>query len=80
MAIHVREPEADRAVRRLAARLDVSLTDAIRISATNELARAEAKKDTLKVRLAKIQKRVAAYKPTGKLADKAFFDDLSGDL
>ena len=80
MAIHLREPEADLAVRRLAARLGVSLTDAIRISATNELARTEVKKLPLAVRLGRIQTRVAAYKPTGQRADKAFFDELSGDL
>ena len=39
MAIHLREPAADLAVRTLAARLGVSLTDAIRISAENELKR-----------------------------------------
>jgi antitoxin VapB len=80
MAIHLREPEADYAVRKLAARLGVSLTEAIRISATNELIRTEAQQVPLAARLRKIQDRVAAYKPTGLKADKAFFDELSGDL
>jgi antitoxin VapB len=78
VAIHLREAEADRAVRALAARLGVSLTDAIRISATNELARNERKRLPLGARIAKIQDRVAGYEPTGLAADKAFFDELSG--
>jgi antitoxin VapB len=80
MAIHLREPEADLAVRRLAARLGVSLTEAIRISATNELARADAKNKPLAARLLTLQNQVAAHRPTGQTADKAFFDELSGDL
>jgi antitoxin VapB len=80
MAIHLREAETDLAVRKLAARLGVSLTEAIRISATNELARTERAKKPLVKRLADIQNRFAAYRPTGKQADKAFFDELSGDL
>ena len=80
MAIHLREPAADLAVRKLAARLGVSLTDAIRISATNELARAGRSETALSARVGKIQERVAAYEKTGLAADKAFFDELSGDL
>lgn len=80
MAIHLREAETDLAVRRLAARLGVSLTEAIRISATNELKRTDARKEPLAARLQKIQGRVAAYGQTGLKADKEFFDDLSGDL
>ncbi len=80
MAIHLREPSTDRAVRKLAERLGVSLTEAIRISAVNELARTEPKTNTLSARVKKIQARVAAYGKTGLVADKAFFDELSGDL
>jgi antitoxin VapB len=80
MAIHLREPETDLAVRKLAARLGVSLTEAIRISATNELARTERQRKPLAARLLKIQNRVAAHRPTGLKADKAYFDELSGDL
>ncbi len=80
MAIHLREPQADLAVRKLAARLGVSLTEAIRISATNELARTDGKRKPLAARLLAIQNRVAAHKATGLKADKAYFDELSGDL
>jgi antitoxin VapB len=80
VAIHLREPETDLAVRKLAARLGVSLTEAIRISATNELARTDLRNKPLAARLRNIQDQIAAYKPTGQKADKAFFDELSGDL
>ncbi len=80
MAIHLREPSTDQAVRKLAERLGVSLTEAIRISAVNELARTEQKTKTLAGRVKKIQARAAAFGKTGLAADKAFFDELSGDL
>ena len=80
MAIHLREPSTDRVVRKLACRLGVSLTEAIRISAVNELARTEQQGMTLAARVMKIQGRVATFGKTGLVADKAFFDELSGDL
>ena len=80
MAIHLREPAADLAVRTLAARLGVSLTDAIRISAENELKRVGAKTVFRRQRIARIQERLKTFGGTGLKADKAFFDALSGDL
>ena len=80
MAIHLREPGADLAVRKLAARLGVSLTEAIRISAVNELGRADAKSGSRRQRIARIQDRIKSFGRTGLKADKAFFDALSGDL
>lgn len=80
MAIHLRELATDQAVRALASRLGVSLTEAIRISAVNELARMAGRSDTLAARVGRIQKRVAGFGSTGAAADKAFFDNLSGDL
>lgn len=41
MAIHVRDPETDSLVRRLARRKGVGLTDAIREAVANELERDE---------------------------------------
>lgn len=80
MAIHLREPSTDEAVRKLASRLGVSLTEAIRMAAVNELARTEGRTKTLAARIGRIQKRVAGFAATGAVADKAFFDELSGDL
>jgi antitoxin VapB len=80
MAIHLREPAADSAVRRLAAALGVTLTEAIRLSAENELNRVKAQGGKLSARIKKLQNRVATLPVTGKLADKGFYDDLSGDI
>ena len=80
MAIHLREAAADNAVRRLAATLGVSLTEAIRISAENELSRVKGQGRNLTARIKKLQNRAAAFRVTGDAVDKAFYDDLSGDL
>ena len=79
MAIHIREAEADKAVRKLAGVLGVSLTEAIRISAENELKRVESVRRPLHERIKRIQEHIAGFEPTGLKADKAFFDELSGD-
>ena len=79
MAIGVRNPEAEDAVRKLAAKLGDSLSEAIRIAAINRVKRASVIKEPLAVRIKKIQDLVASYKKTGLRADKAFFDELSGD-
>lgn len=80
MAIHLREPATDAAVRRLAATLGVSLTEAIRISAENELKRISASKTSLEAKVARIQQRARKFTRSGLKADKAFYDDLSGNL
>ena len=80
MAIHLREPAADLAVRKLAAALGVSLTEAVRVSAENELKRVRDVANTRRARIKEIQDRVAAMGRTGLKADKAFFDELSGDV
>ena len=80
MAIHIRGPEADRAVRELAAALGVSLTEAIRVSAENEMKRVAAARRPLRERIKRIQDHIASFEPTGLKADKAFYDELSGDV
>jgi antitoxin VapB len=80
MAIHIREVETDKVVRKLAQTLGVSLTEAIRISAENELKRVGASVDARRQRISRLQERVKAFGTTGLKADKAFFDELSGDL
>jgi len=76
MAVHIRDPETDTLVRRLAERKGVGLTEAIRLAVGAELARDEADGRLAKVR--EIQARIAARGRSGLKADKAFFDDLSG--
>jgi antitoxin VapB len=79
MAFYVRNPATDQAIRRLAKLEGKTLTDTIREAVVNETGRERAR-FPLRDRIAAIQDDVAALaRPGGKPADKAFFDDLSGD-
>jgi antitoxin VapB len=53
-------------------------TDAVLSALENELARIEGEK-SLAERLKPLQERIAKWPLTGLKADKAFFDDLSGE-
>jgi antitoxin VapB len=79
MAFHIRDPKTDKAVRQLAARKGVSMTEAVREAVENELAKLEEDKRPMLERIRDIQERVAACPKTGLKADKAFYDWLSGD-
>jgi len=77
MAFHVRDPETDAMVRKLARREGVGLTEAVKRAVS---ARLEADKAVpLPERLKRIADEIAKYPDTGLKADKAFFDDISGD-
>lgn len=78
MAIHVRDPRADRLVRELARKRGIGLTEAITQAVAAELAREDAKL-SLAERLRPLQESIAARGCTGLKADKAFFDWLSGE-
>lgn len=78
MAIHVRDPETDALVRRLAQRKGLGLTETIREAVKNELEEGD-KKLSLWERTADIRARIASYPKTGLEADKAFYDSLYED-
>ena len=78
MAFHVRDGETDALVRELARREGVGLTEAVK-RAVRERLRSGEKQVPLRHRLKKIQDEIAKYPDTGLKADKAFFNDLSGD-
>ena len=78
MTIYVRDPATDKAVRRLAKIRGKTLTETIREAVENEL-RTE-RRETLLDRIKPIQDRLAAFALTGLEADKAFYDELSGDI
>jgi antitoxin VapB len=79
MAFHVKDPATDKAVRRLAKLKGKSLTTTIREAVEHEYQR-EKDPRSLVERIAVIQDEVARLsRPGGKPADKAFFDELSGD-
>jgi antitoxin VapB len=56
-----------------------SKTEAVRIALQSQLDQMKAEEPLLS-RLAKIQDMVAQYPRTGLAADKAFYDDLGGEL
>lgn len=79
MALSIRDKETDAAVRRLAALKNKGLTETIREAVENELRRIE-QETPLMERIRALQAEFAKYPKTGLEADKAFFDELSGDL
>jgi len=80
MAFHIRDAATDLAVRRLAKLKGKTLTETIREAVENEYARTRSE-IPLAERLKPIQDLFASLsKPGGLPADKAFFDELSGDV
>jgi antitoxin VapB len=80
MAFHVRDPETDRAVRTLARLKGKTLTETIREAVEHEYA-AVTERPPLIERLKPLQDKFRELRrPGGLPADKAFFDELSGDL
>jgi antitoxin VapB len=78
MAFSIKDKATDEAVRRLAKLKNTSLTEAIREAVVHEYDRI-ADKTPLLDKLAEISARYRSYPKTGLEADKAFFDELSGD-
>jgi antitoxin VapB len=78
MTFYVKDPATDKAVRRLAKLKGKTLTDTIREAVEKEYASA---KDTRSVaqKLDELTERLSKYPRSGLAADKAFFDELSGD-
>ena len=80
MAFHVRDEATDEAVRRLAKLKGKSLTATIREAVENEYQR-ECHKVPPIERIKPIQDWLnSVSKPGGLPADKAFFDELSGEF
>ena len=79
MSFHVRDPETDRAVRRLAQLKGKTLTETIREAVEHEYAAVTGRPPLLE-RIKAIQEEARRIsRPGGLPADKAFFDELSGD-
>lgn len=80
MTIYIKDPATDRAVRKLAKLRGVSLTEAIRLAVKQALdeVRPRTPADRLKS-IRAIQDEFARMPKSGLKADKAFFDELSGD-
>lgn len=78
MAFYVKDEATDAAVRKLAKLTNKSLTETIREAVESEYAR-QRRTTPLAERLQPLVERYRRYPATGKDADKAFFDALSGD-
>jgi antitoxin VapB len=78
MPFHIRDRETDSLVRALANKRGCGLTDAVKLAVGHELERDEPIPPMIE-RIRVIQREIAARPRTGLRADKAFFDDLSGD-
>jgi antitoxin VapB len=78
MAFHIRDQETDTLVRALARQKGVGLTEAVKLAVQGELKR-EREAVPLWERLKPLLEEIQARPDTGLKADKAFFDDLSGD-
>ena len=78
MAFHIRDKDTDARVRELARRKQIGLTEAVRMAVDAELKRLGDQRP-LRERLRDIADEITAYPDTGAKADKAFFDELSGN-
>jgi antitoxin VapB len=78
MPLNIRSEEVNTLAEKLAARTRLNKTAAVKLALENELRRAE-EAIPLWERLKPLREKIAAYPDTGLAADRAFFDDLSGD-
>jgi antitoxin VapB len=78
MPLNIRNEAVNELAERLAVRRRMNKTDAVRIALENELRRLD-EAVPLRDRLRPLQERVLSRPATGLDADKAFYDELSGD-
>jgi antitoxin VapB len=78
MPLNIRSEEVNTLAEKLAARKRLSKTAAVRLALENELRRMD-EATPLWERLKPLREKIAAYPDTGLAADRAFFDELSGD-
>jgi antitoxin VapB len=79
MPLNIRNEAVNQLAEALAAKLANNKTEAVAQALRNELQRV-AEATPLRARLRPIQDRVMSRPATEQQADKAFFDELSGDL
>jgi len=78
MPLNIRNETVNQLANKLAARKHMNKTDAVKLALENELRRMD-EVLPLRERLRPIQDRVLARPATGMDADKAFYDELSGE-
>ena len=78
MPLNIRNEAVNHLAKKLAVRKHVNKTEAVKVALENELRRIE-EALPLRERLRPLQQRVLARPATGLGADKAFYDELSGN-
>jgi antitoxin VapB len=78
MPLNLPNEAVNQLAKRLAARKQINKTEAVRVVLENELRRLD-EAVPLRGRLRPLQKRVLSRPATGLEADKAFYDELSGN-
>ena len=78
MPLNIRNEAVNQLAEKLAARRHVNKTDAVRMALENELRRLD-EAVPLRERVRSLQDRVLSRPTTGLVADKAFYDELSGN-
>ncbi len=79
MPLYIKDDAIARLVDQLAKQRGISTQDAVKVASTAELQRA-AEAIPLRDRFAALRATHRLPPPTGDLADKTFFDDLSGSI
>lgn len=78
MPLNIRNEAVNQLAERLAKRARLTKSDAVKMALENELRRLDTAVP-LRQRLRPLQARICARPATGLDADKAFYDDLSGE-
>ncbi len=78
MPLNIRSDQVNALAEKLAAHKGINKTEAVRLALENELRRS-VEAVPLWTRLQPLRLRIAACPDSGLEADKAFFDDLSGN-
>jgi len=77
MPLYIKDDTTADLVRELAEMRGTTKQEAVKLAVTAELERL--RRDTLVERLKALRERLGPLEPSGLLADKAFFDELSGE-
>jgi antitoxin VapB len=78
MPLNIRSEDVNRLAETLAARMHMTKTDAVKTALEHELRRLD-EALPLRERLRPLQDRIMGRPATGLQADKAFYDQLSGE-
>ena len=78
MPLNIRNDAVNQLAEKLATRKRITKTEAVKLALENELQRMD-EALPLRQRLRYLQERVLARPATGLQADKAFYDELSGN-